>query len=298
MKSKRKGMFVAGGVGILLLLTIAAASEPVRTALGVMFQGAGRGPKAVSNEQTAPDLEQRVRARHGWNTNVQNTVITGQITFYDREGKERGDAKLTLSRAYPDRLRVVIQRGALQETVGFDREQAWKSGAKSLSEVEARNIRGWLRVWPERLFTLRGGGAQYREAGKTLQDFRPSTPWRAAVQMEQPEELDQIVIQDTIGLAPDDKRAGDRMSIYYSIDQGNLIRSVRWLEPDDPRARAEDQRAAKIERRIDFGNWLQMGGVMWPMEITQWSGGRVEFRIEVDEVKVNQPLADSIYRSL
>ena len=51
-----------------------------------------------------------------------------------------------------------------------------------------------------------------------------------------------------------------------------------------------------MDCRVDWGNWLQLGGVMWPMEITRWLGGRVEFRIQVDEVKVNQTIADAQFQ--
>ena len=34
---------------------------------------------------------------------------------------------------------------------------------------------------------------------------------------------------------------------------------------------------------------------MWPMETVRWLGERVEFRIEVNEAKVNQTMADSLF---
>ena len=299
MKSNRKRLFLAGGVAVFLLLTIVIASEPVRSALRSVFSEttAGGATTAVSTALTALDTEQRVRTRHGWNSTLQNSVITGQISFFNRAGQQTGQANITLYRKYPNLMRAVIVRGTSVETVGFDATQAWKSGKAGLSEAEARDIRAWLRLWPERLFTLRSAGARYREAGKRVEEVRPSTPWQAAAQIDPPAVLEQVEIQDTIGAGPDAQRVGDRRSVYYYIDQSSLIRSARWLEPDDPRARADDRRAAKTDCRTDFGNWLQMGGVMWPMEITRWLGGTVAFRIQVDEVKVNQPVTDSMFQN-
>ena len=145
---------------------------------------------------------------------------------------------------------------------------------------------------------MRDSGSLYREAGERVEDFRAATPWQAAARIDPPVLLDQIAMDDTIGPAPDTQRAGDRRSVYYYIDHNSLlIKSARWLEPDDPGARTDDQRTPKMDCRVDFANWLQMGGVMWPMEITRWLGGTVEFRIQVNDVKVNQILADSLFRS-
>jgi hypothetical protein len=35
--------------------------------------------------------------------------------------------------------------------------------------------------------------------------------------------------------------------------------------------------------------------VLLPFEVTRWFGGRVEFRIQVNEVLLNQPLANTIF---
>jgi hypothetical protein len=188
-------------------------------------------------------------------------------------------------------MRVVIDRAGSVETIGFDQEAAWKEGSRTLTEAQARDIRAWLRFWPDRLFTSRARGAGYREPGRRLEDIRPATPWREAAQLEQPSVLEQVEVRDSIG------PSGDRRAVTYYIDSnGLLLKSARWLEPDDP-SRADDPRAPKMDSRIDFGNWVERAGVMWPMEITRWLGGEVEFRIEVNDVRVNQQLSDSLFQN-
>src|SRR5262249_9650729 len=280
---------------VLLLLGGVGLSRPGSALLSKMFSR-GNAPGPVRPTQPVLDLEQQVRARVGWNSTLVNSVITGVISFYDWEGQNTGQANFSLTRKYPALVRLDLARGAAVESVGFDGTQAWKSGTRSLNAQDAREIRAWLRMWPERLFNLRDAGALYREAGPRVEDFRPASPFQAAARIDPPLTLQQIEMQDTIGPAPDAQQAGDRRSVYYYIDQQTLlIKSARWLEPDDPRN--TDQDSPKLDSRVDFGNWLQLSGVMWPTQITRWLGGRVQFRIEVIDVKVNQPLGDAQFRA-
>ena len=171
MKSSRKQLLLAGVV-VVLALAVAVLSKPGRSALERIFFGEKHDTLDATGSQivqTAQDLEQRVRARHGWTSSLLNSVITGQVTLYNREGQARGQASFTLYRKYPDLTRVVIDRGGPVETIGFDHNQAWKLGTTSLTEREARDIRAWLRSWPERLFTLRDSGKGFSLAvGKSI----------------------------------------------------------------------------------------------------------------------------------
>lgn len=289
----RKRFWITGVV-VVCLLGVAALSRPGRAALTRIFSTEKSEVTAEAAAQSGQDIEQRVRARHGWNDSLQNSIITGEVTYYDREGQTRGQANFTLYRKYPNRLRVVIERAGSVETIGIDQDQAWRTGSRNLSEAEARDIRAWLRLWPERLFCSRDSGAAYKEAGQRVEEFRPASPWQGSARLNEPALLEQIEIADIIS-APDGQRAGDRRSVCYYIDSESLlIKSARWMEPDDPR-RADELGSAKMDLRVDFGNWLQQGGVMWPMEIVRWLGGRVEYRIQVSEVKVNQTMADSLF---
>jgi hypothetical protein len=290
----RKRFWITGVV-VICLLVVAALSRPGRAALTRIFSTEKNEATAESpTAQGEQDIEQRVRVRHGWDASLTNSVVTGEITYYDREGEVRGQASFTLHRKYPNKMRVVIERGGSSETMGFDENQTWRRGSRSLSETEARDIRAWLRLWPERLFSSRDRGASYKEAGQRVEEMRPASPWQGSARLDRAATMEQVEIADTISEASGE-RAADERSVYYYIDSESLlIKSARWMEPDDPR-RGDDPTAARMDSRVDFGNWLQMGGVMWPMEIVRWLGGRVEFRIEVKEVKVNQPMADSLF---
>jgi hypothetical protein len=298
MKINRNRVLIAGAVAVCLL-AIVSASETGRAALSRVFSSAElKSTNVIATTQSGQDLEQRVRDRHGWNAEIRNSVLSGQITYYNREGEVKDQATFTLYRIYPDRMRAVLHRGTSIQTIGFNRDREWRDEARNLSDVEARDIRAWLRFWPERLFQSRAGGAAYKEVGQRIEEFRQATPWQGSERLETPLVLDQIEIEDTIGAAPDGQRAGDRRSIYYYIDRESLlIRSTRWLEPDDPRVRADDASASKMDSRIDFENWFQQGGVMWPMHITRWLGGKVDYRIQVNEVLVNQTLADTLFQN-
>jgi hypothetical protein len=304
MKEKR---FQVAAVIVIYLLAAAALSSPGRATIRRAFSTiTGSQPEAsVSNgaepaamAQVGEDLESRARARHGWNVGVINSVMSGTITFYDRDGTTTGQANLTVYRKYPDRLRVELNRGGSVEVWGFDQTDAWRTSNRSLGEREARDVRSWLRLCPERLFTTRGGGASYREAGQRREDFQAGRPWQGQVRSNPPLQLQQVEMEDTIGLPPSPTRTGDRRLVTYYINRQEFtIESARWLEPDDPNRRTEDISAAKTDVRVDFSDWRRVGGVLWPFDIVHWQGGKVDFRISITQMQINQSLVDTIFQN-
>jgi hypothetical protein len=295
MREKR---FFLSAVVISCLLGAVALSSPGRSAIRRVFsttKTAQPSPSVsdsvgvASADQTGPDLESRARVRHGWNAGVLNSVMRGTITFYERDGTSAGQGNLTVYRAYPNRMRVELDRGATTEVWGFDQVRAWRSGELALGEGRARDLRQWLRLCPERLFTTRGGGASYREAGMRKEDLKPGRPWQEQMRINPPLELEQVEMEDIIGALG---RAGDRRLVtYYINSQDFTIESARWLEPDDPQRNIDDPQSAKIDVRIDFDDWQRMGGVLWPFDIVHWMGGKVDYRIVVNQAGAGEPAA-------
>lgn len=304
MKSKRRNLLVTAGA-LICILAVAALSKPGRAALTRLISFAGisssvtTGPAAVVL-QSSGDVEQRARARHGWSASIQNSVVRGTLTNYDRNGMATRLAAVTLYRKYPDRLRVELNLNGVVETSGYDGREAWREAAPTLTEESARDIRALLRIWPDRLFVVRAGGAAYREVGRHLEDRRPPTPWTDAVALESAAVYDLVETDDLIGPASQptpQTRAPDRRKVYYLVRQSDsMIGALRWLEPDDPRKSVDDRGAPKLEIRVDFGKFQQVSGVMWPMEVTHWLGGRVDFQIQLSEVRLNQQMPDTLFQ--
>ena len=42
--------------------------------------------------------------------------------------------------------------------------------------------------------------------------------------------------------------------------------------------------------------WTQVDGVIWPFSVTHQRGGRIDFRLEVSSVQLNQNLPDSMFK--
>jgi hypothetical protein len=40
-----------------------------------------------------------------------------------------------------------------------------------------------------------------------------------------------------------------------------------------------------------------VSGVLWPFEIIKWTGGRVEFRLQVTQLQVNQSLPATLFQA-
>ncbi|HIK12995.1 MAG TPA: hypothetical protein IGS52_22505 [Oscillatoriaceae cyanobacterium M33_DOE_052] len=240
-------------------------------------------------------MEQRARAKHGWNNAITNSVVKGTISYFDRDGKMTGQSAITLYRKYPDKLRVEIGSGGTVTVSGFDQTSAWRAGSARVSEEEARDIRQWLRLWPDRLFITRAAGAPYREGGRHLEHHKPPAPGRAPEILAQPVVSEVVQIEDTIGPQSGNSARDKRRISYHINGQESTVSTARWLEPDDPRRSAEDFSAPMMEVRVEFARWQQVGGVLWPFEVTHWLGGKVDFRIDVLEVKFNQPMPDTLF---
>jgi len=296
---ERKVLLLA--VSVVVALTGAAAlSARGRSAIArVISIGTGANISAeptVATSQSTLDLELRARQRHGWSGGIENSVVHGAVRFFNRIGGATGEAQVVVYRRYPEGLRVVLTRGSAVETIGFDQTNAWSSTGTP-NERQARDIRQWLRISPERLFITRGGGAVYREAGSRREDFKPGRPWQGPAQINPPVVLEQVQMEDTLGPPPNSSRSGDRRFVTYYVNQSNFtIESARWLEPDDPRRSSDDRQAPSMDVRVDFGDWRTVGGVLWPFEIVHWQGGRVDYRIVVSQVQINQPLADTMFQ--
>ncbi len=249
--------------------------------------------------QVGQDIEQGARARHGWTPTIVNSVVRGSITFYNRDGQTRDQANIVISRAYPNFLRIELNRNGVVETAGFDGISAWQAGTGNLSEARARDIRSWLRAWPERLFTTRGAGAAYREAGSRMETSRPGRPWSPGANIDPPLKLEQVEMEDVVGLPPTPNRVGDRRLVVFYVNRDSAtIESARWLEPDDPQQRIDAGRSPLTDIRVDFGDWQTVGGTLWPFEVVHWWGGRVDYRISVTQVQMNQALPGTIFHRL
>ena len=297
MRINRKKLIITATVAVLLL-AIAAASKPGRKALGSLYSMLGGKTAASPALPAGPDVEQRARSKHGW-TNVITSTLRGTITYFDPNGAIARRANVTIYQKHPDRLRVDIEQDGLIISQGFSHGEVWQARAESLTEEAERDIRAWLRLFPERLFLVRGAGASYREVGRHLEDSRPGSPGRGPSDVRPARELDEVEIEDVIGPpASNPTRLSDRRMITYLIDpETSIVHAARWMEPDDPTEEVtEGANVATKVVRVDYAGWRRVEGVLWPMEVTHWLGGRVDFRVDVKDVLVNQQLADTSFR--
>jgi hypothetical protein len=302
MRFLKRKKLLAVSVGLALLGAAALSAKgrsEIKRVVSSLTSDASSNISAettVANTQSTLDVEGRARQRHGWGAGIENSVVHGAIRFFDRNGGATGEAQIVIYRRYPDRLRVVLTRGASVEAMGFDQISAWSSTGGP-NERQARDIRQWLRIGPERLFVTRGSGAVYREAGSRREDSKPGSPWQGPAQINPPVVLEQVQMEDTLGPPPNTTRSGDRRFVTYYVNQSNFtIESARWLEPDDPRRSAGDRESPTTDVRVDFGDWRTASGVLWPFEIVHWQGGRVDYRIVVIQVQINQSLSDTLFQ--
>src|SRR5262245_49355807 len=75
----------------LCALAAAGLTAPGRSGLGRVLSVArpSSGPRAVpvpSPSPAGPDIEQKARAAHGWRASIQDSVVTGEINYFDRNG--------------------------------------------------------------------------------------------------------------------------------------------------------------------------------------------------------------------
>ncbi|MCI0486277.1 MAG: hypothetical protein L0229_06720 [Blastocatellia bacterium] len=250
-------------------------------------------PGTLSAAGMPLDVEQTAAATHGWSAQILNSVVNGRVTFYDGDGFATATADITVYREYPHLLRVEIDWGGGVEASGFDGQNAWRQGAEPMDEEDEKDIRAFLRIWADRLFVTRAQGAPYVELGIHTEDYKPAAPGQGSVELATPVVFNQVEITDTIpGSASDETR-----KVYYYVDSStSLVSALRYLEPDDPLALKTEDDPDFHEVRVDFGNWQTVNGVLWPYEITHRLGGKVDFRIYVASVQMNQSLSSSLFQ--
>ena len=199
---------------------------------------------------------------------------------------------------------VEIDRGQNREVIGFDRSSAWKDGSPGLSESQARDIRAIARVCPEHLFTARAAGSSYREVGQRIEDSTAAavtaTDWTSGSETSTapPQRvLNQIEVVDSLGSPATRSNPGDVRRVCYYVDAGTaLIASARWLEPDNPRGSVDDSSIAFSDIRVDFNDWRDVGGVKWAYRTTHSTGGKVDFKIVLNDVRVNVAVDDAVFQ--
>src|SRR5262249_28366981 len=156
MTATRKKLLTGATILIASVFAIAGVSKPGRGMLARLidrFAAHQQSPTAVAERsRDGLDVEQRARAAHGWTPQIANSVAQGSISYYDASGVATSQHAITITRGYPDRVRVEINRGANVEVFGFDQTSSWKRGAAKLKDTEARDIRAFARMCPERLF--------------------------------------------------------------------------------------------------------------------------------------------------
>jgi hypothetical protein len=303
-------MQITIGVLLLCVLTTVSLSRSARSALKGVISGIvaptvrsspASGPLTSPAASATLDVEQRARAAHGWSNSIATSVAQGSIIYYDSSGRATGQYAITLTRGYPDRVRVDINRGS-SDASGFDQTSAWEGGVVNLTDVQARDIRAVARFCPERLFVERDAGAPYREAGQRIEDPAPPgtlADWTTASSIASPSQtvFDQVEMTDSLGPVPTKSNPGDVRRIYYYVDSAtSLVSTARWLEPDSPRKSIDDATAAFTDIRVDFGDWRDVNGVKLPFKVTHSTGGRVDFRILWNELTLNQSIPDSIFQ--
>jgi hypothetical protein len=87
---------------------------------------------------------------------IVNSALRGTITYFSSDGNVVASrAGFALYQKYGVGLRVELDRDDAVEVYGLDQKRPWKAGGK-VSYEEARAIRAWMRISPERLFVTRG----------------------------------------------------------------------------------------------------------------------------------------------
>lgn len=277
---------------LFLLLSAAASTRPGQTSIRAALKKIG-----LLGTPPSPDIEQRARAKHGWDRRpILDTVIQGMITYYDRGGIAVQQLPMTLYRKYPDRLRLEIDRPGGQETSGFDGRDAWRANVVELRDTDARDIRGWSRMFPERLFVTRDKRARYREVGRFLDERARRNPGLSQ-QGQEPIEADQVEMEDDVGptTSSPDKANDFRKVSYYVDSESSLVYATRWLEPNDPSKRVDDKGAPLMDVRVDFSKWTQVDGVVWPFQLIHQRGGRIDFTIQITGMQTNQQMPDTLF---
>jgi hypothetical protein len=300
MKHRKKTILTAAAVTICML-AVAGVSRPGRDVISKAFflvKGAVMGGGTNSASMTPPgqDAEQRAREKHGWGKGLVNSIVRGTITYYKNDLVVR-QARLTLYYKFPDRVRVEEENDGIISACGSGTDGEWKLRSDSLTEEEKRDIRGWLRVWPVRLFVGRSATAGYRELGSRVEGARPLLPGRDRGESAEATLLDEVEVKDSIARL-DGRGGSDQRAIYYLIDSENsIIKSARWIEPDNPDDSVDDPNAQTKEVRVDYFGWRRFEGVLLPTQVTRWVGGKADFTIDISEALVNQQLPNTVFQN-
>lgn len=288
-------------VGCLILVSsISGAGRRWMSGVASLFKSSQPAPTPSAPTPSAPtprvqptgDVESNARAQHGWSSSVADSVVYGKIAYYDDQGNQTSAGQITLYRVYPDLLRLEVEWTSGKEVYGIDNLGAWVEGKPVISDDDMREIRAFLRIWPERLFIARSQGAPYREVGIHREDFKLAGPGQPSLDVEPGITFDQVQVEDTLQVQPSEKRR-----VYYYVNQSNSrVSALRYPEPDDPNADALDPQTDSTEARVDFDDWHTVNNILWPYLITHRLGGKVDFRIWVSEVTVNQSPSPDLFR--
>jgi hypothetical protein len=288
------------GIAVLAMLSVVGLSWAGRLNLMRIFSPGTSATTAAVVPQggDSSDPEEKAKGKHGWGSPPQSSIQRGIITYFDPSGAVARRGNLTVYRKYPNQIRVDVEQDGLIQTQGIDTGSPWQArSAASLTDAQNRDIRGWLRIWPDHLFIARSSGGAYRELGQTIEQARPGPPGHRILYPRPDRVLDLVEVDDDISPpGSSSNRGGEKRTVSYLVDrERSVVYAARWLEPDDP-TQSADSTAPSTEIRIDFGDWKRVGGVLWPMRITRYLGGRLDWNVELREVLVNQQLPAAIFQ--
>ena len=295
MKLNRNRVLTGAAIAVCLIAA-AAISQPGRAALGGLYAKLRATSITAAPAPPPLDLEGRAREKHGWDRTPESWVMRGTIAYFDPSSAMTRRNALTIYRKDKEQIRVDVEHQGVIQAQGLYNGEEWQARAGNLSESQERDIRAWLRIFPDRLFVERAKGKAYRELGRLI-DSRPDFPGRGPKDPRAIKQVEQVEVEDVI-----DRRRGDevrksdkRLITYLIARDDSLVISASWHEPDDP-TQSEGEVTASREVRVDFGGWRRVGGVLWPLEITRWQGGKLDFHIELQEVQVNRGLPDTVFQ--
>jgi hypothetical protein len=287
-------------VAALAVLLVAGLGWPGRLNLmRILSPGTSATTAAVVPQGgDSSDPEEKAKGKHGWGSPPQSSIQRGIITYFDPSGAVARRAILTVYRKYPNQIRVDVEQDGLIQTQGIDTGSPWQArSAASLTDAQNRDIRGWLRIWPDHLFITRSAGGAYRELGQAIEQARPGPPGHRILYPRPDRVLDLVEVDDDISPpGSNSNQGGEKRTVSYLVDrERSVVYAARWLEPDDP-TQSADSTAASTDIRIDFGDWKRVGGVLWPMRITRYVGGRLDWNVELREVLVNAQLPATVFQ--
>jgi hypothetical protein len=285
---KRTLVIILTLAGCLILAgSISGTGRHWMKGVASLFKSSEPKPIAMAGTplvRPANDVESLARAQQGWSEHIADSIMRGKIAYYGDSGNQTSERWVSFYRLYPDSLKVELHWETATEVYGVDQIGAWIEGAAVVSEDDMRDICGFIRIWPERLFVARNLGAPYQEIGRHIEDFKPGEPGGPSLEIEPAITFDQVQVEDTI-----DMQSPQMRIIYYYINHSDSrIGALRYMEPEDPNGDPTDPTTDAIEVRVDFDDWRVVDNVWWPFVITHRLGGKVDFRIWISEVLINQ----------